>query len=87
MPVAFVQYEVWLMMLTSCCLDRMLIFPQSQEIATKAIDEGRGLLIEGRKCRTEVARAAREYLWCIFSRVVLIIPLHRLSYGLQERWH
>ena len=50
------------MVLISYCLTYMLISSQSQEIATKAIDEGRGLPIEGRKCRTEVARAAREWL-------------------------
>ena len=57
MPFAFVQYEVsWrLVEHASQCL-----YYQDENDAQRAISLGRGMLINGRPCRTEVAKVNRK---------------------------
>ena len=58
MPFAFVQYEVsWrrLVEQASQCL-----YYQDENDAQRAISLGRGMLINGRPCRTEVAKVNRK---------------------------
>lgn len=70
MPFAFAQFEVESLI--------RLRFPthnsQNEQAAQQAIIRGRGLLLFGRPCRTEVARVNRQsYLRCKFSFRTLIL--------------
>ena len=59
MPFAFCQYEVRGM--TPPCLRLMADNVQNVGDAQRAITMGRGLLIDGRACRTEVAKVNRKF--------------------------
>lgn len=58
MPFAFCQYEVGLMALRPSCLLTDTL--QNVSDAQRAITMGRGLPIDGRPCRTEVAKVNRK---------------------------
>ena len=60
MPFAFAQYTVNSRLApVICCL---LIAYQNIDDAQQAILHGRGMLIKGRACRTEVARVNRRFI-------------------------
>ena len=59
MPYAFCQYEVSPVAKNNLTF---LICPKTSEDAQRAINLGRGMKVNGRDCRTEVARVNREHL-------------------------
>ena len=69
MPFAFVQYEVSRRVLGSIYHADSF---KDENDAQRAISDGRGMLINGRPCRTEVAKVNRKLILLAIRRSFLL---------------